>query len=68
MSRVHLFYKEPPTFAHLSGWRSSPHCLEDRIAAERLRDATNLLSGRSAAARRTWHIVDCPGDDCGVRR
>ncbi|WP_329793540.1 hypothetical protein V1227_16920 [Lentzea sp. DG1S-22] len=69
MSRVHLFYKEPPNFAHPNdGWRSSADCLEDRTSAKRLLDATNLLSGRSATVRRTWHIVDCPGGDCGVQR
>ncbi|MFT7835610.1 hypothetical protein Q5530_05615 [Saccharothrix sp. BKS2] len=62
MTRKHLTYTEP------SGWTSSGHCLEDRAAAERLRAATNLLGGRSAAARRTWSITECPGDDCGVQR
>ncbi|WP_033441898.1 hypothetical protein [Saccharothrix sp. NRRL B-16314] len=60
--RAHLTYTEP------GGWTSPGHCLEDQAAAEDLRDATNLLSGRSAAARRVWSITSCPGDDCGVQR
>ena len=68
MNRVHVAYIESATLAHTGGWTSPAHCLENREAAERLRDATNLLSGRNAAARRTWRITDCPGDNCGVRR
>ncbi|MFD0206376.1 MULTISPECIES: hypothetical protein [Saccharothrix] len=68
MSRVHLTYAEPATLAHPGGWTSPAYCLENQETAERLRDATNLLSGRNAAARRSWHITDCPGDNCGVRR
>lgn len=66
--RVHLVYREPATMFHPDGWVSPAHCMADRVAAERLRDATNFLSGRDAARRRTWHITDCPDDDCGVRR
>lgn len=68
MIRVHLTYAESATPEHPGGWTSPAHCLENREAAEWLREATNLLSGRSAAARRTWHIVDCPGENCGVRQ
>ena len=68
MNRVHLRYIKSASLAHLGGWASPVHCLESREAAERLRNATNLLSGRSAAARRTWHITDCPSENCGVRR
>ncbi|MFD0207275.1 MULTISPECIES: hypothetical protein [Saccharothrix] len=66
--RAHVIYREPASLFHPNGWISPAHCLENQAAAERLRDATNLLSGRGAAVRRTWHITDCPGDDCGVRR
>jgi hypothetical protein len=66
--RVHLVYREPANTFHPNGWASPPYCLDGLATAERLRDATNFLSGRSAAGRRTWHITDCPGDDCGVRR
>lgn len=62
MTRKHLAYREP------SGWTSRPDCLEDQAAAERLRNATNLLGGHSAAARRTWHITDCDDENCGASR
>ncbi|MFE3176894.1 hypothetical protein ACFXPA_32930 [Amycolatopsis sp. NPDC059090] len=52
-SAVHLTYSEP------HGWTSPPQCVESREAAERLRDATNFLSGQSAAQRRTWNITPC---------
>jgi len=68
MNRVHLRYTESASLAHPGGWTSPAYCLESREAAEQLRNATNLLSGRSAAARRTWHITDCPSENCGVWR
>ncbi|SMD24228.1 hypothetical protein [Lentzea albidocapillata] len=59
--RVHLTYSEPITVSHPTGWTSPPRCIEDRVMAEQLRDATNFLSGPDAAKRRTWTIAPCDG-------
>jgi hypothetical protein len=58
---VDLTYREP------SGWSSVPEHCATRAQAERLRDATNSLSGRSAATRRTWQIQPCACREGGNR-
>lgn len=59
MSRVHLSYSEPVSRIHPRGWTSPARCYESRAAAEKLRDATNFLSGPDAARRRTWNFTPC---------